>query len=92
MERLNTAGCPCGPVLAVDETFADPQVEHLNVFSMVPDPDGGEIAVLRLPLTFSDTPAAVGDGPVHPNHHTVEILAELGYDVAEIKALTASAD
>ena len=92
VERLNAAGCPCGPVLAVDETFADPQVEYLNVFSMVPDPDGGAIAALRLPLTFSDTPAAVGDGPVHPNHHTREILAELGYDDAEIDALAASPD
>ncbi|MDE0238194.1 MAG: CaiB/BaiF CoA-transferase family protein [bacterium] len=90
VERLNAAGCPCGPVLAVDETFADPQVEHLNIFSMVPDPDGGELAVLRLPLTFSATPAAVGAGPVHPGHHTQEILVELGYDDAEIEALTVS--
>ena len=92
VERLNAAGCPCGPVLAVDETFADPQVEHLNIFSMVPDPDGGELAVLRLPLTFSDTPAAVGAGPVHPGHHTQEILAELGYDDAEIDVLTVGTD
>lgn len=92
VERLNEAGCPCGPVLAVDETFADPQVEHLNVFSLVSDPDGGEIAVLRLPLTFSETPAAVGAGPVRPNRHTREILAELGYDDEEIDAITASAD
>ena len=92
VERLNAAGCPCGPVLAVDETFADPQVEHLNIYSMVPDPDGGEIAVLRLPLTFSETPAAVGTGPVRPNHHTREILAELGYADADIDALAATSD
>ena len=92
VERLNAAGCPCGPVLAVDETFADAQVEHLNVFSMVPDPDGGEIAVLRLPLTFSETPAAVGAGPVRPNRDTREILAELGYDEAEIETLVVDSD
>ncbi len=91
VKRLNAAGCPCGPVLAVDETFADPQVEHLNVFSMVPDPDGGELAALRLPLTFSDTPAAVGTGPVHPDHHTREILAELGYAPSEIETLAGPA-
>ena len=91
VERLNAAGCPCGPVLAVDEAFADPQVEHLNVFSMVPGPDGGELAALRLPLTFTDTPAAVGAGPVHPGYHTREILAELGYDQAEVDYLAGSA-
>jgi crotonobetainyl-CoA:carnitine CoA-transferase CaiB-like acyl-CoA transferase len=90
VERLNAAGCPCGPVLTVDETFADPQVEHLNVFTMVPSPDGGELAALRLPLTFSETPAAVGTGPVHPGHHTREVLAELGYDDAAIEALAGS--
>ena len=47
----------------------------------------GEIAVLRLPLTFSETPAAVGTGPVHPDHHTREILAELGYSEADMATL-----
>ena len=61
------------------------------MFSMVPGPDGNEVAALRLPLTFSDTPAAVGTGPVHPGHHTREILAELGYDDAEIDALAGRA-
>ena len=92
VERLNAAGCPCGPVLAVDETFADPQVEHLNVYSMVLDPDGGELAVLRLPLTFSATPAAVGAGPVHPGHHTRLILEELGFGGDEIDELAAGSD
>lgn len=92
VERLNAAGCPCGPVLAVDEAFGDPQAEHLNLFSMVPHPNGGEVAVLRLPLTFSDTPAAVGTGPVHPGHHTREILAELGYGDAAIDVLASPAD
>ena len=30
VERLEAAGIPCGPILAVDQVFADPQVKHLR--------------------------------------------------------------
>ena len=48
---------PCGPVLAIDEVFADPQVEHLHLTRPVEHPTRGDIEVLRPPLTFSETPA-----------------------------------
>ena len=71
---------PCGPVLAVDEVFADPQVEHLHLTRRVEHPTRGEIDVLRPPLTFSDTPARIRSGPPADGAHTREVLAELGYD------------
>jgi crotonobetainyl-CoA:carnitine CoA-transferase CaiB-like acyl-CoA transferase len=78
---------PCGPVLAVDEVFADPQVEHLHLTQRVEHPTRGEIDVLRPPLTFSDTPARIRSGPPADGAHTREVLAELGYDSTEIDAL-----
>ena len=71
---------PCGPVLAVDEVFADPQVEHLGLTQRVAHPTRGEVDVLRPPLTFSDTPARIRSGPPADGEHTREVLAELGYD------------
>ena len=61
---------PCGPVLAVDEVFADPQVEHLGLTQRVAHPTRGEVDVLRPPLTFSDTPARIRSGPPADGAHT----------------------
>ena len=38
VERLNTAGVPCGPIYSIDQVFADPQVRHLGIAQKV----GGE--------------------------------------------------
>jgi crotonobetainyl-CoA:carnitine CoA-transferase CaiB-like acyl-CoA transferase len=81
---------PSGPVLALDEVFADPQVRHLDLTRAVPDEHGEPIEVLRLPLTFSETPATVRSGPPRDGAHTRAVLGELGYDDGEIDALAAA--
>jgi crotonobetainyl-CoA:carnitine CoA-transferase CaiB-like acyl-CoA transferase len=81
---------PCGPVLAIDEVFADPQVEHLHLTRTVSHPTRGDIEVLRHPVTFSDTPTTIRSGPPLATAHTREVLAELGYDDDQIDALAAA--
>ncbi len=49
-----------------------------------------DIAVLRPPLTFSDTPTSVRSGSPADGARTREVLAELGYDRGEIDALAAA--
>jgi crotonobetainyl-CoA:carnitine CoA-transferase CaiB-like acyl-CoA transferase len=77
VEVLNRAGVPCGPIYSVDQVFADPQVTHLQAAVGVEHP------------RLSRTPAAVLSATPDPGQHTDEVLAELGYSVAEISALRA---
>ncbi|MBW2417495.1 MAG: CoA transferase [Deltaproteobacteria bacterium] len=90
VEILNAAGLPCGPVLALDEVFADPQVQHLQLTRKVEHAKDGEVELLRLPLTFSETPAGVRSAAPLPGADTRELLAEHGFSEDEIGALVAS--
>jgi crotonobetainyl-CoA:carnitine CoA-transferase CaiB-like acyl-CoA transferase len=45
VDVLNAAGVPCGPVYAMDEVFADPQVEHLGMVGL---------DLVRNPVTMGD--------------------------------------
>jgi crotonobetainyl-CoA:carnitine CoA-transferase CaiB-like acyl-CoA transferase len=87
---LNGAGIPAGPVYRVDEVFADPQVQHLDLVRPVEHALDGTVQVLRFPVTLEDTPASVRRGPPVAGAHTRDVLAELGYDIAEIDGMLAS--
>jgi formyl-CoA transferase len=76
-------------VYALDEAFADPQVRHLEMDEVVAAP-GGDVHVLRHPVTLVDTPTSIRSGPPAAGAHTRAVLAEIGYADDEIDALLAS--
>ncbi|WP_273735305.1 CaiB/BaiF CoA transferase family protein [Mycolicibacterium septicum] len=78
---------PCGPVLHMDEVFADPQVEHLHMSCPVTAEGGRVVNVLRTPLNFSETKPSVRRGPYRPGDHTEEVLAELTHDNVDARRL-----
>jgi formyl-CoA transferase len=53
VDVLNEAGVPCGPVYAMDEVFADPQVQHLGMV---------ERDVIRNPVRMTGSGATVRSG------------------------------
>jgi formyl-CoA transferase len=87
VERLNAAGVPCGPILRMDEVFADPQVRHLGAAARVEHPRLGTLSILNQPVRLSRTPASLATATPERGAHTDEVLRELGLDDAAIADL-----
>ncbi|MEE9911586.1 MAG: CoA transferase [Deltaproteobacteria bacterium] len=89
IELFNAAGVPCGPVYAMDEVFADPQVKHMGIVQSVSHPALGRLDLIGQPVVLSRTPSRLVSATPEKGEHTVEVLAALGYDddaVAGLKA------
>jgi crotonobetainyl-CoA:carnitine CoA-transferase CaiB-like acyl-CoA transferase len=84
---LNAAGVPCGPIYSMDQVFADPQVQHLQAAAKLKHPVLGEIRVVNQAVGLSRTPATMASATPEIGQHTDEVLAEVGYDAAEIAVL-----
>lgn len=89
IDRLNAVGIPSGPILRVDEVFADPQVQHLAMTNRVVHDRLGPLEQVRPPVTMSRSRAHVGDAAPELGSGTREVLAGLGLGEAEIGDLLA---
>ena len=84
---LNRAGVPCGPINAMDEVFADPQVRHLGMATPVEHRTLGETFVVNQAVGLSRTPCRMRRATPDKGEHTEEVLGELGYDAHAIADL-----
>ena len=90
VETLNVAGVACGPILTVDQVFADPQVRQAGLIHEQPTQSSGVVKVLGLPISLSRTPPTVRTAAAIPGAHTREVLTSLGYSASDIHALLAA--
>lgn len=89
VEALNEAGVPCGPILSIDQVFADEQVRHLGMAQTVASPHFGPLQILRSPINMTRTPASLRSAAPRPGEHTRDVLRELGLAESEIADLMA---
>jgi crotonobetainyl-CoA:carnitine CoA-transferase CaiB-like acyl-CoA transferase len=88
IELLNKAGVPCGPINTIDQTFADPQVQHLGIAKPVSHPKLGPQKVVGQPIHLSGHPQPDELRPTpDQGQHTEAVLRDLGYDPAAIAGL-----
>jgi crotonobetainyl-CoA:carnitine CoA-transferase CaiB-like acyl-CoA transferase len=88
VELLTKAGVPCGPINTIDQTFADPQVQHLGIAKPVSHPKLGPQKVVGQPIHMSRYPQPNELRPTpDQGEHTDAVLSELGYDAGAIEGL-----
>jgi formyl-CoA transferase len=87
MKVLAGAGVPCGACLDTGEVLADAHLHAREMIVEVEHPARGTYLTVGNPIKLSASPTAIGPAPLLGQHRD-EILRELGYSDADIRALT----
>jgi crotonobetainyl-CoA:carnitine CoA-transferase CaiB-like acyl-CoA transferase len=87
VERFNKAGVPCGPIYAIDQMFADPQVKHVGMAQPVKTKDKKAMTLVGQPVSLSRTPSRLVAPPPGLGEHTGAVLNEFGFSAKEIARL-----
>ena len=77
---LEDAGVPCAPVLTRAEMTRHAQVQASGIIVETDHPRAGRLRQARNAARFEATVPEIRYGAPHLGEHTLEVLAELGYD------------
>jgi crotonobetainyl-CoA:carnitine CoA-transferase CaiB-like acyl-CoA transferase len=86
MPILTENDVPHAPLASVEEALEDPQVRHRNMVVEIKDQEN-TVRQLGSPYKLSDTPPRFEMLPPRLGEHTDALLAEAGYDAAQIADL-----
>jgi crotonobetainyl-CoA:carnitine CoA-transferase CaiB-like acyl-CoA transferase len=90
VELMNEVGVPCGPLYTIDQTFADPQVQHLEMARPIDHPKLGPLKAVGQAINMERTPEPEKLRPTPGlGEHTDAVLHEIGYSDAKIADLRA---
>jgi len=80
LARLEAVQVPAGPINALDQVFADPQVRHRGMRIDPPSAaaKGGRIPGVRTPITLAGQPMVAERSSPRLGEHSAEILREIG--------------
>lgn len=86
VDILRKFDIPCSPVLSMKELAADESLRKSGSIVEVPHPKLGKYLTVGSPIKFSDLTVEIKASPLL-GEHTDEILGELGYSAAQVKAM-----
>ena len=87
IEALNAAGVPCGPILTVDQVFADPQVRHLGMAQAVTDGEAPPQTLVAHPVSTEAGRNPLRHRAPKPGEHNEAVYGALGLSPEEIARL-----
>jgi crotonobetainyl-CoA:carnitine CoA-transferase CaiB-like acyl-CoA transferase len=87
IEVLHRQHIPCGPILDLQQVFADPQVRHNGMVREHDHPTAGPRQLLGFPLQLSEAAAAIHLPAPALGERTEAILSALGYSQGDIEEL-----
>ncbi|QHE85560.1 CaiB/BaiF CoA transferase family protein [Hydrogenophaga sp. BPS33] len=77
LERLSSAGIPCGQVRSVGAALASPEAQARGMVSVVQHPKLGPVSLVSSPIHMDGTPVRVPSAPPMLGEHTEAVLREL---------------
>ncbi len=90
IERLESEGVPCAPVLTRNELIAHEQIAASDILVESDHPHAGRLRQTRAAACFDMTPTSIRQGAPLLGEHSDDILGEAGLGVKEIAALRAA--
>jgi crotonobetainyl-CoA:carnitine CoA-transferase CaiB-like acyl-CoA transferase len=90
LEALEKAGVPAGPILNMEQIWADPQVQDRGMEAALEHPTAGTIKNIGLAAKLYGTPGRITEPAPLLAQHTREVLLGAGYTADDIEALVKS--
>lgn len=84
---LGSASVPITPIRSIDEIYANDQTRELGMIGTVDHPVAGALEQIRFPVNFRGERPPLRTAPPTLGEHSREVLAEIGYDPAQIEDL-----
>jgi len=84
IKLLNEAGVPCGPINTIDKTFADEQVQFLEMAQGVHSSTLGDLTILGHPVSVNGKRNPLRHAAPELGHDTAAVLTELGFSPDDI--------
>lgn len=87
LDMFEQADIPAMPMHSFKSLLEDEHLEATGFFRKVRHPTEGPVRQMKVPATFSRTPAAVSRHAPLPNQHGDEVMREIGLSEDEIRIL-----